>query len=216
MDITINLFLTKRSIKNFQTMPRSQEQFNKIRKQKKQLIMDTALELFTEKGFHATSMNQIAGKANISKGLAYNYFKGKQQILDEIIKTGIDSIYTHFDLNRDGVLTEEEFKYFIKKSFHVVKANSRFWKLFSALMMQSGLAESVRKQYGETSQSIMRILQQFIASKGSKDPESDSLIISSMLKGAIMLIITVPDYLSAEKLEEKITEACLKLIDNKN
>jgi AcrR family transcriptional regulator len=178
--------------------------------------MDTALELFAEKGFHATSMNQIAGKANISKGLAYNYFKGKQEILDEIIKKGIDSIYTNFDLNQDGVLTEEEFKYFIRKSFRVVHENPRFWKLFSILMMQSGLAESVQKQYGETSQSIMRILQQFIASKGSKDPESDSIIISSMLKGAILLIITVPDYVSIEKLEDKITEACLRLIDNKN
>ena len=50
-------------------MPKSPEQFDDIRKQKKQLIMDTALELFAENGFHATSISQIAAKAKISKGL---------------------------------------------------------------------------------------------------------------------------------------------------
>ncbi|MBN2892749.1 MAG: TetR family transcriptional regulator, partial [Bacteroidales bacterium] len=36
--------------------PRSAKQFDDIRKQKKELIMETALELFAENGFHATSM----------------------------------------------------------------------------------------------------------------------------------------------------------------
>ena len=55
--------------------PRSAKQFKDIRKQKTELIMETALELFAENGFHATSMSQIAKKAGISKGLAYNYFE---------------------------------------------------------------------------------------------------------------------------------------------
>ena len=195
-------------------MPRSPEQYDEIRKHKKQLIMDTALELFAEDGFHATSMNKIAVKAGISKGLAYNYFESKQEILDEIIKTGVDSIYTHFDLNHDGVLTEEEFEYFIRKSFQVISANRRFWKLFASLMMQSGLAESIQQKYGATSESIMRIMQKFLESEGSKDPLTDTLIITSMLKGALLLIITVPDYVNADKLQDKITEACFRLIDN--
>ena len=82
--------MTNRSVINFktETMPRSLKQNEKIRKQKKQLILDTALELFAENGFHATSMSQVAKKAGVSKGLAYNYFESKQDILDEIIKTG--------------------------------------------------------------------------------------------------------------------------------
>jgi AcrR family transcriptional regulator len=197
-------------------MPRSQEQYNKIRNQKRHLILETALELFAEKGFHATSMNQIAKKAGISKGLAYNYFESKQKILDEIIKSGMDSIYIHFDLNHDGVLTEQEFTWFIRKTFEVVNENRRFWKLYSALLMQSDLADSVQEKYGDTSQSLLKTMQQFIASRGSKDPETDTLMISSLIKGALLLVITVPDYISTEKLWEKIPEACLRLIDNDN
>ena len=72
--------------------PKSAKQFNDIRTQKKELIMNVALELFAENGFHATSISQIAKKAKISKGLTYNYFESKKEILDEIIKKGFDSL----------------------------------------------------------------------------------------------------------------------------
>ncbi|HSH19451.1 MAG TPA: helix-turn-helix domain-containing protein, partial [Draconibacterium sp.] len=105
--------------------PRSAEQYDDIRKQKKDLILETALELFAENGFHATSISQIAKKAGISKGLTYNYFDSKKEILDNIILEGFDTIYSNFDINQDGILTEEEFIYFIKQSFQLMRENMR-------------------------------------------------------------------------------------------
>lgn len=196
-------------------MPRSSEQFDEIRKQKKQLIMDTALELFAENGFHATSISRIAKEAGISKGLTYNYFESKQEILNEIVKTGFNSIYSHFDLNHDGILTPEEFEYFIRKSFQVISQNRRFWKLYSALIMQSDLAESIHEKYSDQSAKIMRMLKQFIASMGSKDPDGDLLVISSLVKGALLIVISAPAIFSEKQLEDKITEACFRLITKK-
>ncbi|NJK98866.1 MAG: helix-turn-helix transcriptional regulator [Bacteroidales bacterium] len=40
-----------------------------IRQEKRVLIMETALELFAANGYENTTINQIAKKANISKGL---------------------------------------------------------------------------------------------------------------------------------------------------
>lgn len=193
-------------------MPRSQKQYEEIRQQKKQLILDTALELFAENGFHATSMSQVAKKAGVSKGLAYNYFESKQEILDEIIKTGFDSIYSHFDLNHDGILTRDEFEHFIRKSIHVISENRRFYKLYTALIMQSDLTDTVVEKYSDQSKNIMMMLSQFIASLGSKDPEGDMMVISSLLKGISMVIITAPDFFPVKQLENKVTEACFRLI----
>ena len=112
--------MTNRSVIKYKSKnmsPRSSEQFDDIRKQKKKLILDTALELFAENGFHATSISQIARKAGISKGLTYNYFESKKEILDELIASGYNEIYDNFDLNKDGTLTEEEFILFIKTEF---------------------------------------------------------------------------------------------------
>lgn len=48
-------------------------------------ILDAALDLFAEKGFHATSVDQIAKRAGVSKGLTYNYFSSKEELLVAII-----------------------------------------------------------------------------------------------------------------------------------
>jgi AcrR family transcriptional regulator len=196
-------------------MPRSKEQYDEIRKQKKQLIMDSALELFAENGFHATSMSQVAKKAGISKGLAYNYFESKQEILDGIIATGFDSIYSHFDLNHDGILTRDEFEHFIRRSIRVISENRRFYKLYTALIMQSDLTDSFVEKYSDQSKLLMMMLSQFTLSMGSKDPEGDMMVISSLLKGIILVIITAPDFFPAKQLEDKVTEACFRLITTK-
>lgn len=52
-------------------------------------ILDAALELFTEKGFNATRMVDIAKKANVSKGTLYLYFKSKEIIFQELVRTMI-------------------------------------------------------------------------------------------------------------------------------
>jgi AcrR family transcriptional regulator len=194
--------------------PRSAKQFDNIRKKKKEKIMETALELFAEKGFHATSMSQIAKKAGISKGLAYNYFESKQEILDQIVKTGFDSIYSHFDMDHDGILTAVEFEYFIRKSFQVISENRKFWKLYTLLLMQSDLADSILKKYSDTTAFITQALKNFIESRGSKDPEGDLMIISSLIKGATMIVISAPDYFPVKQLEEKITDACYRIINH--
>lgn len=44
-------------------------------------ILDAALRLFVEKGFHQTSANEIAAAAEVSVGTVYFYFKNKESLL---------------------------------------------------------------------------------------------------------------------------------------
>lgn len=44
-------------------------------------IIDCAVNLFREKGFQETSMEEIAEKSDVSKGTLYNYFSDKESIL---------------------------------------------------------------------------------------------------------------------------------------
>lgn len=77
--------------------PRTKVQFEKIRQKSRENIENIALELFALKGYHATSISQIAERAGISKGgLLYNYFKSKEQLLDSIIAKVYDEIMRIF------------------------------------------------------------------------------------------------------------------------
>lgn len=53
---------------------------------RKRQVLDTALQLFTEKGFHNTSIQDILGKAMISKGTFYNYFSSKTECFMTILE----------------------------------------------------------------------------------------------------------------------------------
>lgn len=197
-------------------MPRSPEQYIDIRKEKKQLIMKVALELFAENGYHATSISQIAKKAGISKGLSYNYFASKKEILDELIANGFNEIHNNFDLNKDGILTEEEFIYFIKQNFRILRENMQHWKLFFSLMLQPKVAESFSEDYKDKGEPFFKMLFAFIQSRGSLDPEGDLMAISSMLEGAFLYCIAAPDVFPMDVMEEKIINACFKIINYKN
>jgi len=193
-------------------MPKSPEQFDDIRKQKKQLIMDTALELFAENGFHATSISQIAAKAKISKGLTYNYFGSKNEILDKIMTQGFNEIYDNLDINHDGVLIEDEFKYFIHENFRLVRENLHYWKLFFSLLLQPKVSVAFADRYQEKAGPIFEMLFQFIVSSGSKEPEKDLMAVTAMIEGAFLYMVAAPDVFPVEKLEEAVIDNCLKII----
>lgn len=48
-------------------------------------IEDAAIALFMEQGYHATSMRQIAERADLALGGIYNHFKSKEDIFEAII-----------------------------------------------------------------------------------------------------------------------------------
>ncbi|WP_179382181.1 TetR family transcriptional regulator [Streptomyces sp. SA15] len=49
-------------------------------------VLEAAAELFAEKGFDVTSVDDIAGTARVSKGAVYHHFADKRAIFDEVFK----------------------------------------------------------------------------------------------------------------------------------
>jgi AcrR family transcriptional regulator len=192
--------------------PRTSEQFEAIRQEKTKLILDTALELFAGKGYHVTSISDITRKAGISKGLLYNYFESKEAVLRSIIQTGYNAAYSNLDFNGDHLMAKDEFVNFLHITFRSVRENPRFWKLYSALVLQPGIQDLVMAEYGEKASDIQKLFLDFIKASGSNAPESDLMVISSLIKGSHLILITAPDFFPAGEFEETIINACFRLI----
>ena len=68
-------------------IPLTEEEQQRRRKE----IFDASMHLFLEKGFHETSMREVARAAGVGKSTLYDYFRSKDEILvfyfeDEIVK----------------------------------------------------------------------------------------------------------------------------------
>jgi AcrR family transcriptional regulator len=127
--------------------PRTPEQFEEMREERKTLIMDVALEHFAKEGYHKTTINHIARHARISKGLMYNYFTSKESLLFEIIMRSVNEMYADFDRDKDGFLSGEEFEFFIRRLFRLLKEKKTFWRLLFQLIMQNEVREKILNSF---------------------------------------------------------------------
>ena len=59
---------------------------------RKQQIIQTALDLFVERGYYGTKTSQISKRAGISEGLLFHYFPTKENLLEELVKIGIEGM----------------------------------------------------------------------------------------------------------------------------
>jgi AcrR family transcriptional regulator len=52
-------------------------------------LLAAALELFVERGFAATRLDDVAARAGVSKGTLYLYFTGKDELFKAVVRGGI-------------------------------------------------------------------------------------------------------------------------------
>jgi AcrR family transcriptional regulator len=57
-----------------------------VRRDRREDILKASLHLFATKGFHGTSMRDIAREADLTEGLIYHYFAGKRDLFRAIIE----------------------------------------------------------------------------------------------------------------------------------
>lgn len=163
--------------------PKTVEQFEEIRVSRITQIKDVALELFAEHGYAHTSISRIAKSAGISKGLLYNYFDSKEDLLKQIMEDGMQEMLNFFDPNHDGVLTREEFIFFLNEVFDLMKRKQLFYKLYFSLVMQPSVMKLFEERLKAIITPLLNILSDYYKRKGSTDPEAEAMLVGSLLDG---------------------------------
>lgn len=70
--------------------------------EKYQRILDSAIAVFAERGFHSARVSDIAGRAGVADGTVYLYFRNKEEILMAAINTAFDAFMkrAHIELEK--------------------------------------------------------------------------------------------------------------------
>ena len=185
-------------------MPRTEKQYKEIREVKRNQIMDSALTLFAEKGFSATSINMIAKKTYISKGLIYNYFESKEELIRTILINGFNEFLNVSDLNKDSVLTEEEFIYFINQTFDILNTDTTFWKLYFTVIAQPDVLKLIENELMDLIMPILITLESYYKSKGVEHPMAHARLLGSILDGVSLNYIMNPKRFPLEEIKKII------------
>ena len=66
-------------------------------------LLDAALELFVERGFASTRLDEVAARAGVAKGTLYLYFASKEELFKAVVRQNIVPL-----INSDKVTPEVE------------------------------------------------------------------------------------------------------------
>lgn len=96
---------------------------------KKENILNSALDLFSNEGFNATSTSKIAKKAGVSEGLIFRHFENKKGLLNAIMEDVDARIKKIFS----PVIFEGDPKKVIRRTieipFNIDEKEFDFWRL---------------------------------------------------------------------------------------
>jgi len=186
--------------------PRTSKQFEEIRNERKLTILDAALQVFAEKGYHEASVSVIAKRAGISKGLMYNYFTSKEEVLKTLVLEMFDGVVKQMDINPTEALTKEKFIHIIGVGIDIAIENPKRWKLYMALTFQPEVLVMIMEEMVPRVQPMMAQLAAYFQSKGHADPIAMMRIYSAMVDGIQMHIILDPEHFPAAQAKQYIIE----------
>lgn len=110
----------------------------------KKKVLQTALTLFANNGFHATTTAKIAKQAGVSEGTIYKYFSSKDDLLAKLLQPILLEIKDNFFTELDFSTKFEELIHFIVTNrIHFIDINFDFIRL----LMQEALTNQLTNQY---------------------------------------------------------------------
>ena len=99
---------------------------------KKELILKKSLELFSSKGFKATSTRSIADSAEVSEGLIFKHFKSKNGLLSELLKIGASKSTPEIQKIKNSEDPKVVISSCIKLFLNIKKEDYPYWRLYYA------------------------------------------------------------------------------------
>lgn len=184
--------------------PRTTSQVKKIREERIEEIMNSALEVFAENGYLSSSISKVAQHAGISKGLIYNYFKSKDELVKEIIVKGLGSLLKDIKLHRNTTISEEEFESFVHRSSILMRSNLKFWKLYYNLIMQPPVLVLIADDIWQYVMPFLNVLIDYYTNKGVENPEAEARAFIAMLDGVGLDYISDPENFPIDDVEKII------------
>jgi len=186
--------------------PRSPEQFAEIRGERRQQILEAALQVFAEDSYHGSSIASVAKRANISKGLIYNYFQSKEEILMTLVTDLFDEAISLMGLDMETPLTKEKFTELIGKSLDVVVQNPKRWKLYMSLSFQPDVTPMLMEQMLPRIQPFMIQMNNYFMERGHEDPITMMRYYSAVMDGVQMHILMDQQNFPVEKVKQMLVE----------
>ncbi|MBD2848136.1 TetR/AcrR family transcriptional regulator [Paenibacillus sp. IB182496] len=188
-------------------MPRTREENERIRQMTRDKVRTAATEVFVEQGYHAASIEAIAAKAGISKGLLYSHYKGKEALLEEMAQQRAAEIAAVMQASLALSDPRAQLRSIVDGALDQTAQQPELYRFFVHLQTQPEedrvlgkysllLKREMSAQYDKQ----CRIFEAL----GAPEPRIASLYFSSALQGAMLMLSTYPSDYPLSRMKQEI------------
>ena len=177
--------------------------------QTKDRIVDAAYRTLVKRGYHETSMKDIAAEAGVAPGLAHYYFETKEDLLVAAIEHGCKPVLSAWEqagINLNGPLPEDaDPMAFAHLGFELAKAELKTYRglflltfdMFGVGLHNPKIASAVRAFIEERRAFVARITRGVIAGMAEPPAASADAIAAAIwgsLHGIYLQKVTNPEF----------------------
>jgi AcrR family transcriptional regulator len=180
-------------------MSRKEREFLRHRQE----ILEAALELFSGKGFHNVSMQEIAQKAEFAIGTLYKFFENKENLYKALVLEQTEKFHNGLvqaiEESDDEI---EKLRNYVRAKGEKFKENISMIRLYFAetpgasFNIMAGLDLDIRERYGHFLEALASVFASGMEKKRFKkigDPYHLSVAIESLTNAFLFLWLEAPD-----------------------
>jgi AcrR family transcriptional regulator len=176
-------------------MPMSLEKQRFARERARAAILGAALKVFGARGFADATTAEIAAEAKVSKGLVFNYFPGKDDLLREAVELGLRDCLHHWEqAEREGD-ARGQLGALIDAVLGEAVRRPGFHRLYASLILQPGGSPAVAAATGAMRPRLEAHYDRIaalLAELGSDHPGMDAALFQCALNGLSQAVAAQP------------------------
>lgn len=169
----------------------------------RQEMLAAALELFSEKGYHNVSMQEIAEKAEFAIGTLYKFFKNKEELYQALVLEQSDRFHDALVREIEAPGDEiEKLRNYVRTKGDVFRGNLPFIRLYLAesrgasYNVKAVLNEEVRKRYYSFLERLAAVFDSGIRKKRFREiasPYQLAVALDTVVNAFLLLWIEAPE-----------------------
>ncbi|MBS7622665.1 TetR/AcrR family transcriptional regulator [Candidatus Bathyarchaeota archaeon] len=176
-------------------------------------IIVTAVETFSEIGFHQTTMEDIAKRLGVSKAAIYSYFKNKEELIDAIGEATLHTLKEELDSLFKGRLSTDSF---LEWAMSIIEMKIEDIKKYSSLhfevLIEASRNVSLRRMLKENIRKATIIVAGLLEEEKRKRCIRQELNTRPLALGLIALFFGLRQVLLTGIGDEEVSQAWRELM----
>ena len=193
--------------------------FFNLSEEKRERIIDAAIDEFSAYPFHQARVTVIADRAGIAKGSFYQYFEDKKDLFKYIMELMVEKKLSY--INRDTVENRDKYGFFqllrevYLSGIRFAKDNPRFVPIGIMMAPDKELYREIYGAHEDKGVDFFKELLEYGKGQGTVDPAIDPGLVAKMLMGmSYSLVDFIMEDGKLDMDDMKIIDQMLYFVEN--